>query len=80
MTDISVAVGDKSIEVMSIQYDANDKSWWVTTRENLKVPYRYPFVIVMGKGHAPTLEEAMANAGKDHLEKCRIRLKGIENA
>lgn len=66
---------DDVIDVTKVEYNLITKEWWVNTSENLKVPHRFPFVVIMGKGRGATLEDAMADAAEDHLQKKAERIK-----
>lgn len=63
------------VDVMSVEYDVEHTEWWVRTSENLRVPHRFPWVVVMGVGKGKTLEEAMTNAAKEHVRKVEERKK-----
>jgi hypothetical protein len=75
MTEFVVALGPAdTVGVKSIEYNMEHKNWWVTTCEERfihrdKLMRKILKIYILGRGHGATIEEALKNAGEDHLKK-----------
>lgn len=69
-TTISIAISEPSdvVTVSSAQYNLSNSEWWITTQELVQLPNSRRRVIVMGRGHAPVLEDALRAAGTNHVQ------------
>lgn len=65
--------GNDIVDVMNFEYNVEHSEWWVRTTENLKVPNKFPWVVIMAVGKGATLEEACKDAAAKHLEVRRKR-------
>lgn len=63
------------VDVMNAEFVIDTEEWWVRTSENLRVPNRFPWVVVMAVGKGKTLEEALKNAAAEHVRKVEERRK-----